>query len=221
MRLREAAAALLHLSQRTGRQRPLVHTRWTDEAAAEDVAGASRPTTQEARIRSFESKSNAHGSSNESARGAAGRSSPCDVLQQMNEWHLEQLTLPPEDRDDACMQELAAVVKKIPALSHRALGLCALLCRLATVVCLDEGDFVFRAGDRADESFFLLMGRVKLEESRADGGVIDEGRTDVDVGMSLDWGLPLIREKMARKATAVCLQDSMVLRLDRADLELA
>ena len=230
MRLREAAAALLHLSQRTGRHRPLVHTRWTDEAAAaaEDEAagpggGASRPTTQEAKIRSFDSKSNAHGSSDEAARGAAGESSTCDVQQQISEWHLEQLSLPPEDRDDACMQELAAVVKTIPALSLRPLGLCALLCRLATVVCLDEGDFVFRAGDRADESFFLLMGRVKLEESRADGGVIDEGGTDVDVevGMSLDWGLPLIREKMARKATAVCIQDSMVLRLDRADLELA
>lgn len=222
MRLQDAAAALSNFFQRTGVERPQVHTRWTDAAVRDAAGDASRPNTEDAEIRTFEVKSNAQNLSRVALSGTAGDASEPSVQEvphNISERHLEQLMLSSEARSSSCMHEVAEMLRKIPALSLRPIGHLEVLCRLSTVEFLKAGDYVFRAREHADESYFVLTGRVTLE-SRPDSAV-DDANVDFKQGTSLDLGLPLIRDKICRRADAICKTDSMVLRLRRDDLELA
>jgi len=213
LRLEDAAASLACLSERTGTERPLVHTRWSDLASS---AGLNR--SKSGGILAFP------GSVERAALGGVAEV-PCDdplpgsapTAPPVSEWHMEELTMPSEARTDSCMREVAEMVKSVPTLSETCHGLRKTLSRLSHAEFLAAGDFVFRAGEDARESCFLLVGCVSLQYNDASAGAeIIEIRQG-----SLDLGLPLVRDRISRKENARCTEDCVLLRLSRTDFQLA
>jgi CRP-like cAMP-binding protein len=91
----------------------------------------------------------------------------------------------------------------------------AAIARIAEREAFDEGDAIYQLGDPAKDLFIVLSGRIRFSL-----GVGNRGGTSGSIfseGQVVGWAA-VLADQPRRLATAVCLEDSQVIRIRGTEL---
>lgn len=91
----------------------------------------------------------------------------------------------------------------------------AALAKIARPIRLEEGDAVYRIGDPARDVFVMAEGRVRF--TIGVGNRPDSGGRIFKTGDALGWAA-LLEDQPRRIATAVCMENSVLIALDETQL---